>query len=66
MIFGEEYKADSSLLCSLLQFRVTSSLLGSNIFSTRKMYVEHVDLICREEAEFLVLNLEVRVVMYAL
>ena len=66
MIFGEEYKAYSSLSCSLLQFRVTSSLLGSNILSTRKMYVEHVDLICREEAEFLVLNLEVRVVMYAL
>ena len=31
MIFGEEYRAQSSLLCSLLQSPVTSSLLGPNI-----------------------------------
>jgi hypothetical protein len=31
MIFGEEYRAWSSLLCSLLHSPVTSSLLGPNI-----------------------------------
>jgi hypothetical protein len=31
MIFGEEYRAQSSLLCSLLHPPVTSSLLGPNI-----------------------------------
>ena len=31
MIIGEEYRSLSSLLCSLLYFHVTSSLLGTNI-----------------------------------
>jgi len=32
IIFGEECRSLSSSLCSLLQFRVTSSLLGPDIF----------------------------------
>jgi hypothetical protein len=32
IIFGEEYRSLSSSLCSLLQFRVISSLLGPDIF----------------------------------
>jgi hypothetical protein len=31
MIFGEEYRAQSSLLCSLQHSLITSSLLGPNI-----------------------------------
>jgi hypothetical protein len=31
IIFGDEYRSLSSLLCSLLQFPVASSLLGPNI-----------------------------------
>jgi hypothetical protein len=36
MIFGEEYRAYSSLLCSLLHSPVTSSLLGPNILLSRR------------------------------
>jgi hypothetical protein len=32
VIFGEEYRSWSSLVCSLLRSPVTSSLLGPNIF----------------------------------
>jgi hypothetical protein len=31
ILFGEEYKSWSSLLCSLLHYPVTLSLLGPNI-----------------------------------
>jgi hypothetical protein len=32
IMFGEEYKLKSSLLCSLVQYYLASSLLGPNVF----------------------------------